>query len=302
MKLQHLRFFTAVVESGGVIKASERLHISQPAVSTGLKALEDELGGVLFDRGPNRRLNLTPAGRRFYKQATDILRQCDTAKSDFSDTCNKITEITMGVLDTLPMGELAILVGRLAERRPDWKVKIWEGSNQRLITWLGQGRIELALANVQGLSDVERALWREPLVAVVSPAHRFADLREHSISLEQLAEEPFLHRSRCELDALGRVQLQAAGITLRVVVRGERDDLIFELVKRGLGITLAPRSLVPAQLIPIPVRGMAVSRQIGLQWHGATDTDIIETVSEEILEIHSSQPACFSGCVTQSEW
>ena len=85
MKLQHLRFLTAVVDYGGVIKAAERLHLSQPSISAGLKALERELGQPIFDRSTpaNRTLRLTPAGRRFYRNALEILRQCDAARADF---------------------------------------------------------------------------------------------------------------------------------------------------------------------------------------------------------------------------
>ncbi|HEY0721004.1 MAG TPA: LysR family transcriptional regulator, partial [Gammaproteobacteria bacterium] len=246
MKLQHLRFFTAVVECGGVIKAAERLHLTQPAVSTGLRALEDELGGALFHRGTQRRLSLTPAGRRFYRHALAILQQCDSARADFAGQGEEGVAVRIGVLDTLSQTHLLGLLARLAERQPQWKVEIWEGSMQRLTTWLGQGRIDLAWTNIHDQSDGQRLLWREPLVAVVASPHSFAMRPTRAIAIEELASEPFVHRSRCELDALGRAQLRAAGITLHVVARAERDELAFQLVRDGRAITLAPHSLVPA--------------------------------------------------------
>ena len=59
MKLQHLRFFIAVVDGGGVVRAAERLRISQPSISAGLKALEEELGQSLFP-APRRRSKSAP--------------------------------------------------------------------------------------------------------------------------------------------------------------------------------------------------------------------------------------------------
>lgn len=84
MKLQHLRFFIAVVDCGGVVRAAERLRISQPSISVGLKALEEELGQSLFRRqGAGRGLLPTPKALRFYDDAREILRQCNVAKARF---------------------------------------------------------------------------------------------------------------------------------------------------------------------------------------------------------------------------
>lgn len=289
MKLQHLRFFTAVVECGGVIKAAERLHLSQPAVSAGLKALEEELGGALFHRGASRQLSLTPAGRRFYRQAQQILQQCETARTDFAGSGDKKKEVRIGVLDTLPQAMLVDLLAQLAKQRPDWQVAVWEGSVQRLTAWLGQGRIDLAWTNVHDQADGQRVLWREPLVAVVDRKHRFAALPRRVIGVHELAAEPFLHRSRCELDALGRAQLRAAGIVLNVVARVERDELAFRMIKKRLGITLAPQSLVPDDLVAVAVSGLAVSRSIGVQWHAGSEADVVETVAEELTELAGRQ-------------
>ena len=63
MELYQLRGFAAVAESGHLTRAAERLHLSQPALSAQIKALEDELGVHLFERGPSG-MALTAAGKR----------------------------------------------------------------------------------------------------------------------------------------------------------------------------------------------------------------------------------------------
>ena len=292
MKIQHLRFLTAVVDHGGVIKAAERLHLSQPSISAGLKALEQELGRPLFDRSAqaNRQLRLTPAGRRFYRNALEILRQCEAARADFLGETDQQRRVRVGVLDTLPQEAIVTMFQVLEKREPNLQIDLWEGSVDRVAGWLTQERVDLAWTNVNDLTPNARVLWREPLVAVVAPNHPFAKVRGH-ITIRDLENQPFVHRSRCELDAVGRAQLRAAGVTLRVTARAEREDLAFQLIRSGKGITLAPKSLVPDDLVAVTVSGLNVARIIGLQWCEKLDPMLLAIVADAAGEVASLMPA-----------
>jgi DNA-binding transcriptional LysR family regulator len=286
MKIQYLRFLTAVVDYGGVIKAAERLHLSQPSVSAGLKALEQELGRPLFDRSgqANRALRLTPAGRRFYRNALEILRQCDAARADFLGEVDEQRRIRVGVLNTLPQEAIVTLIQGIEKQDPNVQLDVWEGSADRVAGWLAQERVDVAWTNVNDLSPNARVLWREPLVAVVEPNHPFAKVRGH-IAIRDLGEHPFVHRSSCELDAVGRAQLRAAGVTLRVTARAEREELVFRLIRSGKGITLAPKSLVPDDLVAVTVSGLTVTRTIGIQWREKLDPMLLAIVADAMEEV-----------------
>lgn len=292
MKIQQLRFLTAVVDYGGVIKAAERLHLSQPSISAGLKALEQELGRPLFDRSAqaNRPLRLTPAGRRFYRNAVEILRQCDAARADFLGEMEEQRRVRVGVLDTLPQAAIVTLVRLLRKREPNVQIDLWEGSAERVAGWLAQERVDLAWTNVNDLTPNAHVLWREPLVAVVAATHPFAKVRGH-IAIRDLETQPFVHRSRCELDAVGRAQLKAARVTLRVTARAEREDLAFRLIRSEKAITLAPRSLVPDDLAAVTVSGLTVARIIGLQWREKLDPMLLAVVVDAAEEVASTMPA-----------
>jgi len=211
MKLQHLRYLVAVVEYGGVIKAAERLHVSQPSVSAGLKVLEQELSGSLFDRSQsgNRPLRLTAAGQRFYHDALDILKRCDAARTNFEGKACGQTRVRIGVLDTLAPVITAEMYKLLEQRDAQTQFDLWEGSANRIAGWLAQDRVALNLTNVNDLMPEARVLWREPLVAAFSPNHPLSHLGR-TLSIRDLADLPFVHRSRCELDPVGRAQLKAA--------------------------------------------------------------------------------------------
>lgn len=292
MKIQHLRFLTAVVDYGGVIKAAERLHLSQPSISAGLKALEQALGRPLFDRSAqaNRSLRLTPAGRRFYRNAIEILRQCNAARADFLGETNEQRRVRVGVLDTLPQEAIVKLFQVLGKREPNVQIELWEGSADRVAKWLAQERVDVAWTNVNDLTPNARVLWREPLVAVVAPNHPFAKVRGH-IAIRDLENHPFVHRSRCELDTVGRAQLRAAGVTLRVTARVEREDLAFQLIRSGKAITLAPKSLVPDDLVAVTVSGLTVARIIGLQWREKLDPMLLAIVADAAGEVTLMMPA-----------
>ncbi len=291
-----MRFLVAVVDAGGVIKAAERLYLSQPSISAGLKALEQELGRPLFDRSvaPNRPLRLTPAGRRFYRRALDILKQCEAARADFLGEGRARRRLRMGVLDTLPQETVAAMSRLLAERGTDVQMDLWEGSAERVAGWLAQERVDVAWSNVADLTPNSLVLWREPLVAVVAPDHPFARMGGR-IAVRDLGSQPFVHRSRCELDAVGRAQLKAAGVVMDVRARVEREDLAFRLIRSGAGFTLAPRSLVPDDLVAVTVSGLAVMRSIGFQWQEGMDPALLETVAEAARDAAPNVAALTAG-------
>ncbi|MBQ9912547.1 MAG: LysR family transcriptional regulator [Firmicutes bacterium] len=85
MELTQLRQFVCIVESGTMLKASELLYVSQPALSNSIKSLEIELGVDLFERR-GKKLVLTNAGRSLYISAKEAIELLDTVKEDLKDS------------------------------------------------------------------------------------------------------------------------------------------------------------------------------------------------------------------------
>lgn len=283
IKTQHLRFLIAVVDYGSAIKAAERLHISQPSISAGLKSLEEELGGALFDRtGPaNRPLRLTPKGQRFYRRAIEILSQCESAQAEFIGNAPTENKLILGVINTLPQAIVIKTVELFKENAPDTRLDIWEGSTSRIESWFSQKRLDIAVNIVGTLTPNSNLLHREPLVAVMSPEHPLASLGD-TMSIRDLAEYPFIYRSNCELDSLGRARLKAEGVKLDVQVKAESDNLAFEFIRTSKSITLAPENLAPSDLSKLKVTGLEIERSIGLKWQEDAPLQIISVLTDAV--------------------
>lgn len=109
MELYQLRSFAAVAESGHLTRAADRLHISQPALSAQIKALEDELGVALFERLSSG-MELTPAGRRLLPEAHKVVAAAQVLRSHASafkgEVAGRVSVGTVSDPDFIRVGEL----------------------------------------------------------------------------------------------------------------------------------------------------------------------------------------------------
>ena len=282
MKVQHLRYFTAVVDCGSVTSAARRLNVSQPTLSHGIKALEQELGEALFDRvGGRRRVLPTTKALAFYERAREILRQCDSASQEFRSGVARPSIRRLGVMRTLAADMVSGVITWLARDRSDQEWQTREGAPEELARWLRRGRIDMAWTTINEKTRNARVLWREPFVALVPEGHRFAGSRR-KITLRDLDKESLVLRASCELK-IGR--LRDAGINLRIAARVERDDLALRLVAQGLGITIAPRSLATEKVVAVQIVDLRLERAIGLRWQPDLPREIVRTVLDGVSSL-----------------
>jgi len=282
MKIQHLRFFCAVVESRSVTAASQRLHISQPAISAGLKALEQEMGQPLFDRsGGKQRIVPTPAALRFYEDAKDILGRCETARKGFSNAEPRPRALRVGILRTLACGDVAAVVARaMLGSDPAWKIR--EGTSSEIASWLAQDRIDIAWTTIERPNARSEVLWHEPFAVLMARHHRLAQRSGRGVAVADLADEAVILRTSCELRS---GKLQAAGVRLRIVARASRDDLALKLIAQNIGIAVAPRSFATSDVIAIPFADLDLTRAVGLRWRAGLAESHVRPVREIVSQL-----------------
>ena len=292
MKIQHLRFFIAVVDCGGVVRAAERLRISQPSISAGLKALEEELGQPLLRRrGGGRSLRPTPKGLRFYGDAREILRQCDVARARFTTDEPRPSKLRIGVLQTIASHDVAAFSSALTLQNPDLRLQVWEGGLIRVGEWLRQARIDAAWTIVDKDAGNARVLWQEPFVVLSSQTHPFATGAHTKLSVADLEGQPVVLRTRLRSEA---GQLWPESTRIRVVARAERDELALRLVSQGLGIAIAPLSLATNDVVARSMEGLDAKRSVGLRWRTEVRDNILATVLDAISTVRRENIA---GCL-----
>lgn len=145
MDLRHLRYFVTMAEAGSLMKASERLHVAQPALSVHLANLEKEVGVALVNRS-NKGVELTSEGRLLYQRAIEQLRYHEETLSALKEHKDlPHGEVSLGIPSTSTSRIMPELYPHLRARAPGIVLNVVEASTAVLYEWLDCGRIDLAV-------------------------------------------------------------------------------------------------------------------------------------------------------------
>ena len=146
MNLRQLRYFLAVVDSGGVHRAAEDLFVAQPSISQALRGLEQDLGTTLFHR-TGRRLVLTPAGEALIPAAREVMHGVELARS-MVDAVDGLRSGRLVISSTPSQAAspLAPLVGRFLEQYPGVQIMVRAAPHRDdVVSALRVGEAELGL-------------------------------------------------------------------------------------------------------------------------------------------------------------
>lgn len=241
MELRQLRYFITVLEEGNLSKAAKKLNMSQPPLSTQMKALEREIGCELFTRGA-RKVVPTAAGQLLRERAEAILTLCRTTEKE-------LKEYGSGAAGTLRLGVVSSVSSLLSDewmpgfcaRHPRIRFELFEANTYQLIDQLHAGVIEMAVVRspfpTDGVSRIP--LYKEPMLAV-GHASFFRGLGEGAVNLAELSERPLILYRRWEQFLLE--QMEQAGGRPNVICRNDDARTTALWADAGLGIGIIPSS------------------------------------------------------------
>ena len=242
MELYQLRSFAAIAEARQLTRAAETLHISQPALSAQLKALEEELELTLFERTPAGML-LTTVGRRVLANAVKVLMAADSLRDQARALKDQaagqiVGKASIGTLSDPDFIRLGEFIGTAFARHPMLEVDL----HQEITGAAKQHVLERALdaSFYYGAIDDPRLCGfplREMAYRVAAPAAwqpqlLHADWRE-------MAEMPWIIPPVISTHhALAHAMLDAHGCTPSRVVEADQEAVVSSLVVAGLGVAL----------------------------------------------------------------
>ncbi|HLH97592.1 MAG TPA: LysR family transcriptional regulator [Xanthobacteraceae bacterium] len=260
MNTRDLEAFLAVVETGSIVGASMRLHLTQPGVSRRIQSLEEQLGVALLDR-QSKPLKPTAAGRETYAHGRRVLRVLDDLKTGLSPEGVVSGEFRLGISPYLSEVGITSLADRLRDNFPDLTLRITAGWPERLLEQLCGNEIDVAAfclpVGLDPPTEIEAdALDIQPLLVAAS---RSLDLPSPA-RLQDLSRLPWIiSQDGCGFRSAIQRRFEQEHLSLRIGIEALSSDLRLSLVARGLGITLATRAAIESSplrdaLRVIPVR------------------------------------------------
>ncbi len=239
MDIYQLKTFVAVAREGSITRASELLHLSQPAVSAHIKAIEDALGLALFER-TSRGMSLTRDGERLLAKAEQTL-------AVHRELMDEATRIKGGLTGKLRLGAgsnsnneaIGRLLTTLSERCPDVEVALEHGTSLDILTGIRNGSLDAGLYNEAGepdaeLDTIEVSRFR---IYVVAPPGLVAVT--DPLDWKALAEVPWIYptASAC----CGRTAeslFRKYQIRPKRIISVDREDVTRTLIAGGIGAGL----------------------------------------------------------------
>lgn len=245
MEIKQLRFFIEIARRLSFTRAAETLHIAQPALSTAIRKLEDELGLTLFNRS-DRKIALTAEGETFLRHATAILDDVRKAEREMADIRGLTAgEVRVGVTPMLSTYFFPKIIAGFTKRHPALQLSVYGDSAARIQRMVAGGELDMGVVAGAALPESleYHHLLHEEIVACVPAHHPLA--RRKAVPFTELLREPLiLFKEGYHLRELIDETAARFGAQPRTVFESNLFTLIRNLVREGLGISFLLRMVV----------------------------------------------------------
>jgi DNA-binding transcriptional LysR family regulator len=248
MEIDQIETFLAIVTYGGFHKAAEALHVSQPAISGRVRALEASLGAELFTRG-RARPELSPAGKAFRPHAEELLRNVAVARQ----AIHELQPQTAGALRVA--ASLSVCTYLMPDVMEKYRaansrvmVHLRSGNSMQVLKMVLEGEADIGVARSLNHPEVETMTLREdPLMLVGHPALR-SD-RKRQVRLDEVESWPLIFYDRGSSDwTLSQGLFRRAGLIPNVVLEVETIEAAKRMVERKLGFSFLPQIALTDEL------------------------------------------------------
>ncbi|QJQ95673.1 MULTISPECIES: LysR family transcriptional regulator [Halomonadaceae] len=291
--IRQLKAFVAIIEYGSFVEASERLHLSQPALSIAIRKLEESVGGVLLNRSP-RGVQLTSEGRFFLPMARRLIGDWEEALGDLGELFNKQRgKVTLAALPTLAAGFLPAVLADYRYRYPNIAISVHDVLASQVDELVSDRRADIGFSVRPSRTE---ATTFEPLVddlfVAVCP-HDHPLLAAETVRWEDLLTYPIIAVSRLSStrQAIEEV-LQNLNKEMNLMCEVSQIGTAGRMVAAGLGVAALPslsfRQISSEGIDWRPLSDPHVPRTLGIITPARTPLSAAATAMLEVVREHAS--------------
>lgn len=269
MDTESLKAFVAVEQHSSFSLAAQELHITQPAVSKRIAALESQLNHSLFDR-LGREVTLTEAGARLLPRAKAILHDINETRRAIQELSGEIIgNLRVATSHHIGLHHLPPILREFASTHREVNLQFEFLDSEQAHEKVLRGDVDFAIVtlapNIEPPLQGER-IWEDILDFVVAKNHPLAS--RQGIDLQMLGKEPaILPDLNTYTGRLIQEAFVKRGLQLKLNMATNYLETIKMMVSVGLGWSVLPRSMIDENLTPLSLPTPLLSRNLGVVRH-----------------------------------
>lgn len=243
MELYQLRSFVAVAELGHLTRAAERLHVSQPALSAQIRALEDELETELFNRVPGGMV-LTAAGQALVAEARKVIAAAHSLRNAARALKGAVAgHVSIGVLADPEFLRLSELLALALERYPHVAIELHHEVTGAAFEKVRDGGLDASFYYGERVDPTIASVPLRGIAFRVAAPVAWRERIEHA-AWETMAAQPWIMTPPISTHhALAMALFRSHGVHPSTLVEADNESVITFLVTSGLGVALMREEL-----------------------------------------------------------
>lgn len=262
----------AVAETGSYSKAARQLSLTQPAVSTHIKQLEEELGIKLFNK-VNNSMKLSNEGIIALHYAKRIQSVYSRMQTKIDDSKASILSLTVGITHTAESSAVMEALAKYTNDTPSLRITFITGAIKDLYDQLNEYSIDMAVVEGKNRDPKFNALLldTDSLVLAISPENRLS--KRPFVSLDELKKEKMILRlPNSGTRQLFESSIQARGLSLKDFDINIESDSLFtikDLIENNIGVSVLGRSSCLEEerahkIVLLPIEGLSMIREVNI--------------------------------------
>ena len=269
ISFRQVQAFICVARCATFAEAAEKMFISQPALSSAIKKMETQLGGLLFSR-TTRKVELSPEGALFLPVALRLMNDWEEAFSDLHTLFSMGRgKLSIAAMPSFAAGQLPQILQMYQAEFPNIKMSVADIVMELVYKEVREGRVEIGFTfeHEHQEDTVFYPLFTDRFMVILPSEHPLT--ARQSIQWRDIVSYPFIAMNKSSA-MRGWIEnhVQQLGYKLNVVAEAGQLATLGQFVKHGLGVSVVP-SLCQEQmtgkcLTCLPLENSGLSKRVGM--------------------------------------